>query len=510
MYRVLLADDEQIVLRGLMKSIHWEQLDCQVAACSASGEEAFRLAMELKPDIVITDIKMPGKTGLELIRELKEAGLNAAFLVFSGYNEFDFAKEALRLETVDYLLKPMNIEEIEQAIQRAKLRVRENNARTLVRENRDILLERSLNRLLDGEIESLESLNGFSAFAVVCLQTLTAEPELPLRELEEQFAHLEGSGRRLFKVRQKRMLSLICATERHHEIYDFVRKLLSVLQHDQLVMDRAFFWGIGEICQTQRELSSSFGTACESLQYSVFTQEQTGKAPRFLTDASDSYDQMIDQLAQGLFRGEEEFHLQEQLEQLFERMLYEQLSVDAMHSVCCNLVYNCRYLAGHNYAHILKHSFSDALSVSRVMQFETIEELKKDLLQTFRQIRRALANDGPPVKSAVIRRIYTYVENHMDQPITLTDLAGYVNMNASYISHIFKKETGANLFDFIVEHKMEQAMKLLENDTLLIGEVARRVGYEDQRYFCQVFKKRTGMTAMEYRNQPKKTHPEAK
>lgn len=248
MYRVLLADDEQIVLRGLMKSIHWEQLDCQVAACSDSGEEAFRLAMELKPDIVITDIKMPGKTGLELIRELKEAGLSAAFLVFSGYNEFDFAKEALRLETVDYLLKPMNIEEIEQAIQRAKLRVRENNARTLVRENRDILLERSLNRLLDGEMESLESLNGFSAFAVVCLQTLTAEPELPLRELEEQFAHLEGSGRRLFKVRQKRMLSLICATERHHEIYDFVRKLLSVLQHDQLVMDRAFFWGIGEIC----------------------------------------------------------------------------------------------------------------------------------------------------------------------------------------------------------------------------------------------------------------------
>lgn len=144
------------------------------------------------------------------------------------------------------------------------------------------------------------------------------------------------------------------------------------------------------------------------------------------------------------------------------------------------------------------------------MQFETIEELKKDLLQTFRQIRRALANDGLPVKSAVIRRIYTYVENHIDQPITLTDLAGYVNMNASYVSHIFKKETGANLFDFIVEHKMEQAMKLLENDTLLIGEVARRVGYEDQRYFCQVFKKRTGMTAMEYRNQPKIAHPEAK
>ena len=100
MYRVLLADDEQIVLRGLMKRIHWEQLDCQVAACSDSGEEAFRLAMELKPDIVITDIKMPGKTGLELIRELKEAGLSAAFLVFSGYNEFDFAKEARRLDTL--------------------------------------------------------------------------------------------------------------------------------------------------------------------------------------------------------------------------------------------------------------------------------------------------------------------------------------------------------------------------------------------------------------------------
>ena len=74
------------------------------------------------------------------------------------------------------------------------------------------------------------------------------------------------------------------------------------------------------------------------------------------------------------------------------------------------------------------------------MQFETIEELKKDLLQTFRQIRRALANDGLPVKSAVIRRIYTYVENHIDQPITLTDLAGYVNMNASYVIFLKRKQ----------------------------------------------------------------------
>ena len=113
-------------------------------------------------------------------------------------------------------------------------------------------------------------------------------------------------------------------------------------------------------------------------------------------------------------------------------------------------------------------------------------------------------------KTLAGQRMQDYIESHLTETVTLTDLAGYVNMNASYISHIFKKETGANLFDFIVEHKMEQAMKLLENDTLLIGEVARRVGYEDQRYFCQVFKKRTGMTAMEYRNQPKIAHPEAK
>lgn len=498
MYRVLLVDDEQVVLRGLQQYVDWDKLGCTVVATATDGEDAYHKALEHTPDIIITDIMMPGRTGLELIRDLKPH-LNAAFIIFSGYSEFSYAKEALRLETVDYLIKPINIAEIEKTIECAKRRLQSRIEGGLSRDTLDIIMESKISHLLDGETVQIEELSVFSAFAVISVQAGGKERNaFEIGKIVDLACGAQSTDRKLFPVRQKQTVHLVCCVVQQNEIYDFARKVLGIIRQEQ-ELTSAFFWGTGEICFHQSELAASCAISSEMLHYSVFTQEQASKDMQFADFENDNYDQMIERIIHTLFKGGEEFYLEKGIENLFERMLYERLSVKAVQSVCCNLVYNCRYLAEHEYASVLSRDFSRRLDIAGIMKQKNITGLKESIYATFREIHRALSCDDRQTKSAVIRRIYAYVENNLDKPITLTDLSEFVNMNASYISHIFKKETGMNLFDFITGQKIQFAQKLIADDKLLIGEVARRVGYEDQRYFCQVFKKRVGMTAMEYR-----------
>ena len=118
MYTVFIADDEGKVINGLINRIHWDALEASVIGYAKDGLEAETRILELNPDIVITDILMPGLTGLQLMDNLK-GKCDAVFIIFSAYSEFEYAREALQMDAVDYLIKPVNISEIEVTIKRA-------------------------------------------------------------------------------------------------------------------------------------------------------------------------------------------------------------------------------------------------------------------------------------------------------------------------------------------------------------------------------------------------------
>ena len=117
MYTVFIADDESKVINGLINRIHWDILDTCVVGYSKNGREAEEKILELKPNIVITDIFMPGQTGLQLMEKLK-GRCDAVFIIFSAYSEFEYAREAMQMDAVDYLIKPVNISEIEDTIKK--------------------------------------------------------------------------------------------------------------------------------------------------------------------------------------------------------------------------------------------------------------------------------------------------------------------------------------------------------------------------------------------------------
>lgn len=118
MYTVAVIDDNRIAVQAIVQSTDWELLGCQVVGTAFNGVEGLKLLTEEKPDIVITDIRMPGYNGLEMIREMLNMGLKSQFIVISGYNEFEYARQAIRLGVADYLSKPVMVQDLEAALKK--------------------------------------------------------------------------------------------------------------------------------------------------------------------------------------------------------------------------------------------------------------------------------------------------------------------------------------------------------------------------------------------------------
>ena len=119
-YSVLLVDDEEDIIRIIMKKLDWESIGLTIIGQAANGEEALEMAEELTPDIVMTDIKMPYMDGLTLCRRLKELSRTIRVIIFSGFDEFEYAKEAIKMEAEEYLLKPVNAVELKEVFERVK------------------------------------------------------------------------------------------------------------------------------------------------------------------------------------------------------------------------------------------------------------------------------------------------------------------------------------------------------------------------------------------------------
>lgn len=144
LYRVMLVDDEEDVRQAIARKINWEEIGFQVVASAENGQEALELAERLHPDVVMTDIKMPFMDGLTLGRALKKRLKNIKVIIFSGFDEFEYAKEAIKLEAEEYLLKPLNAAELETVFKR----IRENLDREIDQKRN----ESRLQRLLSGEL----------------------------------------------------------------------------------------------------------------------------------------------------------------------------------------------------------------------------------------------------------------------------------------------------------------------------------------------------------------------
>lgn len=491
MYTIFIADDEAKVINGLLRRVNWNALEAGVVGYAVNGREAKEKIEELKPDIVITDIYMPGMTGIELMDAL--AGkTEAVFIIFSAYSEFEYARAALRMEVVEYLIKPVNIGEIEAAVKRAKERAYRKKIGSARKSE-----EYELMRLLDGNPVAAENSileRGKAVMAV--LFALSGDTGIQ-EETRERIRGWKLMNGRVYTL-QRGKYFMAAGVRREYDTDGGLRRaLLAKIAELTKEEGRVAYWGVGCLAEGWEELEKSVCAAEEMVSYSAFYQKQlsgTDRQEEPLQKRPD-LDACAEHILMDLY-GEDPgggplAQLQETLGRETDIGRSKAEIIGFLYRLCS------RFEERYKTELFSKDGHREEEVVCAIINAGTREEVwatAKELIEWLGRLA------GLQEKfQGMIGKIQAYIAENLERDINLGEIAKHVGRNPSYVSHIFRQETGETLFEYIMRMRMEKAIRLLRQSGKKIQEIASAVGYEDQSYFCQVFKRYTGRTAGSFR-----------
>ncbi len=506
-----------MIREGLKKYIDWSQYGFILSGEAEDGIKGVELCKRLVPDLVITDVRMPGKDGIELIGELNSELKDTKFIILSGFAEFDLAQKAIRLGACDYILKPLNKEQFINTIVKVKLlldKSREeydNSCRIadVVKKNSYILKNTIIASIVEGKIKDLEEEVDFfdlkgSYFAILSLDfdNITSKDQLDeVRKIYcviEKFIDAHNLNWNICRYHDE---SLIFLCVEKLEIDKIKKNVHALIEEIYKVQGYKIYIGIGEITDKLDAVVQSYKTAkenIESLFYSNCNQVFDSRPDYIQEDLQKKYLNIENETS--IFSALENGDWPKLESAYF--TLIEGINVSGYHSPeDIKAFYGSLIL---RVAERVKNIEDNSINLNQVMDEINSQKTYRSLMDYVKNLLNRICNffDKEQVTDStkLIKEIKRYINDNISSEITLNTIATRFHMNLFYISHLFKKETSMNFLDYLTSQRVERAKELLEDIDSKIYEVAIMVGYNDQRYFSQVFKKYTGYTPKEYRN----------
>lgn len=534
--KVFLVEDEMVIRRGIKNSIDWEKEGYIICGEASDGELAYPMIIKEKPDILITDIRMPFMDGLELCKLVKKELPNIKILILSGYDEFDYAKEAIRLGVTEYLLKPISSGKLLEALNGVSESIRrEKEDKDLVRkymeemrENTEHEKQKFFEQMIAGNLSMADALEtgkkyemNLSAGMYNLLLfrftlgkenrksgELLGEAEYAIEKLTERLEYVfefqrgvEGWAFLLMADNEEQM------SERVKELS---KDLEEIMKNYSTI---AYFGGIGQPVARLRELEESFREAERALA-ARFTMELN----RIISVEDIRMAQNVDTLDDIEITSFGEI---EKTRTMLEKFLNNgaEDEIDEFVDVYINELpeENLKSVLMRQYiimdAYIVMMSFCEKIEgIEGEMQAQS-EELKNSMktIQTLEEIKNyigMLLKKIIGVRDTISGRRYSDIieiakdqirKTYMSDEISLNTIAAEVGMSPSYFSSIFSKEMGKTFVEYLTEIRMDRAKELLMCSSMKTSEIGYEVGYKDPHYFSYIFKKTQNCTPKEFR-----------
>ena len=468
MFSVIIADDEPWAIFGLTKLIDWESQGFSIAATAQDGIEALELIERLKPDLLISDIRMPGLDGLEVVRKLREASPSTAVILVTGYSDFSYAQEAIRHGVFDYLVKQVKKSELIAALERVKAHF-ENQA-SLDWDVYFSILEEGSARSVKDCLALLKADCPQYCNVLTCLcQKLPDTPMIRRTFLNDQTTVTLRTG-------SNKVLMIVCQDQPDRPFFPQANDGISW----EAVGSSGVFSTDLEFYELYRRSEMAMMTAVvQKKKYVLYD----GAIPAGL-------DYILGEFSASLRRKDRESIL----------LQYHTILDFAVRLSFDNLV----EIANRMIAQIREYKFGayEALELRHEMLISPASPVE----ELFSPIERCLASENEKSSCAPsqIMRITEYIDNHYTEELRITDLARQFFISSNYLSILLKRETGSTFTEHIISKRITLAKQLLAQTDTPIQDIVEQVGYKEYSCFIKLFKKHTGMTPYIYRKENRK------
>lgn len=534
MYKLMLVDDEADVREGVIQEVDWPSVGFEVVATAENGKEALELLDKLRLDVLVTDISMPFMNGLELSKMVRTSLPTTKIIILTGFEEFEYAQQAIKLHIDEYLLKPFSSQEFVNVLRKVKHQIDEEIAE---RENvetlkghyqqsipvlRQVFLSSLITRKLpEREIEwkaktYLISLEGVRyTVSVIRIDTyldeevgIAADKELQqfaVYNIAEEIAAKYDGGLTFIHNDDVILLTVSSFTNREKVLNETMSTLEEIRQSVEKYLKCTITVGIGSVTSHITDVKYSYEAATQALDYRIVlgnnrticiddVEKRTNAEPV-------RFDELKQQALIRCIKVGTATELFDMMEELFRELTNTNGMLKDSHIYLLELVASILRVAKDTGVPLDDVLGPETNLFARIDRFQNLDEAKRWIHDVSSSMMEHIASDRHSTQKKFIEQTKEYVkQNYIDPNLSIQTLCGQLHISTGYFSTVFKRETKLTFVTYLQQVRMEAAKDLLRSTDMKTFEIAEKVGYSDPNYFSFAFKKQFGISPKEYRN----------
>ena len=499
-FKLLVVDDEAIMRKGIANFIDWDSLDCKVAGTACNGIEAIEFIKTNPVDIVITDIKMPGADGLAVAKFIYENKPEIRVILLTGYADFEYAQTAIKYNVSAFILKPTNKKELLEAIQDAQKQIVTSKKHSSIAKEElaflkdQLLLEMTGSAYLPSFQERLSVLDiSLEHYYIAAFQ---------LVPLENDIAFLKNiiinEKKDAYCYRYNNLVIAVYFLDDHYEYVpgSILENCQEITVIAQTLDSRQISVGISRYHSKASDFSYAVSEAIHALTLNFYYE----KSIALFSDAPENADyDLTAENSLDLFHFENHLHnwlfedANAVLHKIFNKFKTNFVNSADAKNICAQIYYIC--------CRVLIKRENDAPSgeyLSRISKATDIFSLENTVYALMDYTKEHSVGNAA-VQNKLFDHAMKFIHSHLSEPLSLDILSDHLHISPSHLSRTFKKVCGESLTEYINHMRVEKAKEYLLQKDILAYEVANLVGYNDATYFSSIFKKYTGVSPTEYR-----------
>ncbi|WP_250278253.1 response regulator transcription factor [[Clostridium] colinum] len=532
MYKVIIIDAEEDARNNLIKKINWEKYNFQILDIAENGKEALEKIEKLKPDLIFTDIKMSFLTGIELIKILCKNRYNTKIVIVSKFTNFEYIKDAINNNVIGYILKPINIKEIEDILIKAK-----NNFDIEYNQKRDfealkkyyteslpIIKTQFFSKAIEGKL-TLDYWQNKCKILNIKLDNkyfLVATIKYSLKNIEKSY--FEDEELILFSIKNILDESIeqfnksinfysffyldsivtIFNIKHKSEIKHLIKELNNICEIYYKIMKINISIGLGYCVEKIQNLKVSYESSEEALLYKII---MGNRKTIYINDIEPDkniklvFSENDEKKLYSLIKLSEEEEIKKFVEEIFYNINKIIINSSDYNLYFIEIILSILKLSK-NYNISTEKLFGKNFEINKIInEIYSIDNLKEYFLEKFIILSNLIKNQRINYTNNIVERAKIYIDENYDNPeLSINSICDVLFISPTYFSAIFKKTLNISFIKYLTNLRLEKALELINTTSEKTSVIAKKVGYTDANYFSYVFKKKYGLSPLKYKN----------